>query len=212
MLTNRQKEILAFLINSHEAVGVMPSTREVQQHFGFASQTAAVDVIRALEKKGCLKRLPGKARGIVLAGCLPAAPGPAALCLPLYGTIAAGYAGVSSALPGDSIRVDRAICGLQSADGCYALKVEGDSMSGAHIMEGDYVILDAKRKPRHHDVVAARLDGRMTLKRLVIEADRLWLKAENPAFPRRIPVQASMLQGVMRGLIRGAGSPGLMPD
>lgn len=204
MLTNRQKEVLAFLMNSQEAVGVMPSTRELQQHFGFASQTAAVDVIRALEKKGYLKRLPGKARGIVLAGTQPDAA-PASLCLPLYGTIAAGYAQATSTLPGHSIHVDRAVCGLASADGCFALKVQGDSMCGAHIMEGDYVILDTRCAPRHHDVVAARLEGRLTLKRLVMEGQNLWLKAENPGFPQRLPVQRSMIHGVMRGLIRGSG-------
>ena len=81
-------------------------------------------------------------------------------------------------------------------------------MTAAHIMEGDYVILDAKRKPRHQDVVAARIEDQMTLKRLVIEGDRLWLKAENPNFPNLMPVQPSMLQGVMRGLIRGEAEPG----
>ena len=64
-LTARQQELLDFLHKSHRTMGVMPSTREIQAHFGFASQTAAMSHLRALERKGVIKRLAGKARAVV---------------------------------------------------------------------------------------------------------------------------------------------------
>lgn len=202
MLTKRQEEVLAFLVSSRDSIGLMPSTREIQEHFGFASQTAAVDVLRALERKGALKRLPGKARGIVLAGSdMPTAP--PVLCLPLYGVVTAGYANETHELPGEYLRIDTEASGLRSADGCFALKVRGDSMIGAHILDGDYVIIDAKRTPRHRDIVAALIDGQTTLKRLMVEGTNLYLKAENAHFPNLIAAEELMIQGVMRGLVRG---------
>lgn len=202
MLTKRQEEVLAFLVSSRDSIGLMPSTREIQEHFGFASQTAAVDVLRALERKGALKRLPGKARGIVLAGSdVPTVP--PVICLPLYGVVAAGYANAMDELAGEYLRIDTEASGLTSADGCFALKVRGDSMIGAHILDGDYVVIDAKRPARHRDIVAALIDGQTTLKRLMVEGSKLYLKAENPHFPNLIAAEELMVQGVMRGLVRG---------
>ncbi len=65
MLTSRQQQLLDFIRSYHRTMGVMPSTREIQQHFGFASQTAAVSHLRALERKGAIKKLAGKARALV---------------------------------------------------------------------------------------------------------------------------------------------------
>ena len=64
-LTKRQQEILDYMRKAHHETGVMPSTREIQHYFGFASQTAAMGHLRALEKKGAIQRLPGKARAVV---------------------------------------------------------------------------------------------------------------------------------------------------
>lgn len=205
MLTKRQEEVLVFLRDSRQEHGLMPSTREIQQHFGFASQTAAVDVLRALERKGSLRRLPGKARGIVLTEGhdTPNPDAAAVLRLPLYGVVAAGFANETTQTTNDYIRVDAEACGLKSAAGCFALKVRGDSMIGAHILDGDYVIVDATRPPRHRDIVAALIDGQTTLKRLMIEGTHRWLKAENPLFPDLIAADELTVQGVMRGLVRG---------
>ena len=65
MLTDRQQQLLDFLRQYHSENGLMPSTREIQNHFGFASQTAAVSHLRALEKKGVIQRVAGKARALV---------------------------------------------------------------------------------------------------------------------------------------------------
>ena len=201
MLTARQQEVLQFLQKSRQTTGLMPSTRGIQEEFGFSSQTAAMDVLRALERKGVLRRIPGVARGIVLTQ--PAAPPDTIVSIPLYGTIAAGYPGCSSESPGEFLRVDSAATGLGAAKGCFALRVRGDSMTNAHILDGDYVILDAVRPPQHRDVVAALIDGETTLKRLMVEQSNWWLKAENPRFPDLIPADSLQIQGVMCALIRG---------
>src|ERR1700693_4954353 len=65
-LTERQQEVLDYISHMQATAGVMPSTREIQEHFGFASQTAAVNHLRALEKKGMIHRQPGKARAVAV--------------------------------------------------------------------------------------------------------------------------------------------------
>ncbi len=201
MLTKRQEEVLNYLRASRDKSGVMPSTREIQVHFGFASQTAAVDLLRALERKGALRRLPGKARGIVLSDHVPG--GNTMAAIPLHGIIAAGYARLAEESVGEYLRVDPVVTGLGRGEGCFALRVRGDSMVGAHILDGDYVILDSVRTARHGDIVAALIDGETTLKRLMIDGSHRWLKAENPQFPNLIPADELTVQGVMRALIRG---------
>ena len=198
-LTKRQEEVLDFLKASRQAQGLMPSTREIQEYFGFASQTAAVDVLRALERKGSLKRLPNKARAILLTEHEESSHTDSSIInLPLFGAVAAGYAETPFPKHGEFLRVDRSVLGLHSAEGCFALKVRGDSMVGAHILDGDYVILDANRLPRHGDIVAALIDGQTTLKRLMIEGPRRWLQAENPRFPDLVAEEQLLVQGVMR--------------
>ncbi|MBV9462722.1 MAG: repressor LexA, partial [Verrucomicrobiae bacterium] len=78
-----------------------------------------------------------------------------------------------------------------------------DSMTGAHIVEGDVVILEF-RPAKPDDVVAALIDGETTLKRLVQRKGKTFLKAENAAYPDLIPAQELVIQGVMVGLIRGS--------
>ena len=89
MLTDRQQQLLEFLRQYHLEHGLMPSTREIQNHFGFASQTAAVSLLRALEKKGAIQRVPGKARALVFPEQLERDE---IVDIPIYGHIAAGMA------------------------------------------------------------------------------------------------------------------------
>ena len=70
-LTQRQQAVLDFLKSEHRKTGLIPSTREMQAHFGFASQTAAMSHLRALEKKGAVARLPGKARAVMFPDIFP---------------------------------------------------------------------------------------------------------------------------------------------
>ncbi|MBN12499.1 MAG: repressor LexA [Opitutaceae bacterium] len=191
-LTRRQGEILDFVRKERSRKGKVPSTREIQRHFGFASQTAAVNHLKALERKGCLRRLPGD--------LLPVNSDRFSQ-IPLLGLIPAGLPTFEEEHSEGGVAVDLSSIGLPEGARTFALTVRGDSMIGAHIQEGDVVVLEY-REPRDGDVVAALIDGETTLKRFVLDNGRPFLKAENPAYPDLIPAMELIVQGVMVALTR----------
>lgn len=197
-LTERQTQILDFIERALDRGGVMPSTREIQDHFGFASQTAAVNHLRALEKKGFIQRQPGKARAVVLTSHLQRE---SIVDVPIYGSIAAGFAETVAQEDEGTLSIDAGTLGVQRGQRVFALKVRGDSMIGANIHEGDLVILE-RREARPGAVVAALIDGETTLKRLVKERGQFFLRAENPRYPDLLPLGELEVQGVMVALIR----------
>lgn len=201
MLTTRQQEILDFLRYEHRKTGIMPSTREIQQHFGFSSQTAAVSHLAALEKKGVIQKLAGKARALMFTDELEREP---ILDIPIYGQIPAGYGDDGVPEPEGQVSVDVRSLGLTIRSNSYALRVRGDSMIDAHILDGDVVVMEDKAA-RNRDIVAALIDGETTLKRLVIENRKRFLRAENENYPDLLPARELLIQGVMVGLIRSLG-------
>jgi repressor LexA len=197
-LTDRQQQVLDFIADSQAARGLLPTTREIQQHFGFASQTAAVNHLRALERKGIIQRAAGKARAVALTAQLGRER---IIDVPIYGQIAAGFAETVEQESDGMVSIDAATCGVTKGKRVFALKVRGDSMIGAGINDGDLVILE-NREPQPGAIVAALIDGETTLKRYVHQRGRPYLKAENPRFPDLIPVRELLVQGVMVALIR----------
>lgn len=199
-LTTRQIEILDYLRKSQRETGIMPSTREIQHYFGFASQTAAMSHLRALEKKGVIQRLPGKARAVVFPEDLDRAE----ICdIPIYGRIAAGFGEEQQQEQEGCLSIDVTSLGVARKRDTFALIVRGDSMIDAHICDGDTVVLE-RREPRNRDIVAALIDGETTLKRYIQGKTRTYLQAENPRFPDLIPVEELIIQGVLVALIRKA--------
>lgn len=199
-LTQRQREILDYLKDAQRRTGFMPSTREIQHFFNFASQTAAMSHLRALEKKGVIQRQPGKARAIIFPDELDRGE---IADIPIYGSIAAGMAQDVEPEREGCIAVDISALGIPRHARTFALKVRGDSMINAHICHGDTVILEY-REPRKNDVVAALIDGETTLKRYVVEGGKPFLRAENPDFPDLIPAHELIIQGVLIALLRHA--------
>lgn len=197
-LTLRQQEILDYLKKSQRQTGIMPSTREIQHFFGFASQTAAMSHLRALERKGVIQRIPGKARAVVFPDELDRGE---VADIPLYGNIAAGMAQDVESEREGSICVDIAALGIPSNAKTFALKVRGESMIDAHICHGDTVILE-RREPRKGNIVAALIDGETTLKRYMVEKGQPFLRAENADFPDLIPARELIIQGVLIALLR----------
>ena len=198
MLTQIQQQLLEFLKEYHSNNGLMPSTREIQVHFGFASQTAAVSHLKALEKKGVIQKVPGKARALVFPEQLEREE---ILDIPIYGQIAAGMASETEQQNEGCLSIDVATLGVPRSAKTFALKVRGDSMIDAHIMSGDCVILELK-EPRRGDIVAALIDGETTLKRYVIKDGMPYLQAENELYPDLVPVRELVIQGVMVALLR----------
>ena len=199
-LTKRQQEILDYLRKAHRETGIMPSTREIQHYFGFASQTAAMSHLRVLERKGVIQRLPGKARAVVFPEDLDRGE---MIDVPIYGQIAAGMGQDAEPDPEGSIALDAAAFGVNGRNKTFALRVRGDSMIDAHICNGDTVILEV-RPPRKGDIVAALIDGETTLKRYVMKDGQPYLQAENEDFPDLMPVSELVVQGVMVALLRQA--------
>ncbi|HEU5079865.1 MAG TPA: transcriptional repressor LexA [Opitutaceae bacterium] len=197
MLTERQQKILDFVLRTQSENGAFPTLREIQAHFGFASPFAVTRHLQALEKKGMLKRQPGKSRSFIS----PAGFSTPATRIPLYGTIPAGLPTAAEQQPDSYVGVDLATLGIRQGTTVYALQVRGDSMVGANIIEGDLVFLTPK-EPRPRDIVAALIDGESTLKRFLLQRGQPFLRAENPRYPDLIPANELFIQGVMVGLLR----------
>ncbi len=199
-LTNRQQEVYDFLKREVRESGVMPSSRDIQSHFHFASQTAAMNHLRSLEKKGVIQRQEGKARAIAFTDELDREE---IVDIPVYGSIAAGMGEDQEQQKDGCLSIDIRSLGIPRNARTFALKVRGDSMIDAHICDGDTVILEF-REPRRGDVVAALIDGETTLKRYVIQENKPYLQAENEMFPDLIPARELIIQGVMVALLRNA--------
>ena len=197
-LTARQQEVLDFIRRQLELTGFSPSSREIQAHFGFQSQTAAMNHLRALERKGVINRTPGKARSAVDRNFRLL---PRLRAIPILGQIPAGMPSEASESSGFNLGVDLAAFGVERGAEVFAVRVRGDSMIDAQIADGDTVLLQ-KRVPTNGEIVAALIDGESTLKRYLLDHGEPFLKAENPLYPDLLPAAELVIQGVMIGLLR----------
>ena len=198
MLSKRQNAVLGFVREEQDRTGLIPTTREIQDHFGYKSQTSVQDILNALERKGAIERHPGKARSLILSSFTRR---PTLVDIPIYGTIPAGMPTDQEQENEGCITVDIDSLKIPKNARTFALKVRGDSMINAHIQEGDTVILEFK-EASNRDIVAALIDGDTTLKRYVVQRGKPFLKAENPKYPDLIPAQELVIQGVMVALFR----------
>ena len=197
MLTPGQKKILDFIETEQRASGLTPSTREIQEHFGFASQTSVMQYLAALERKGVLQRHARKARALVTSGTRMRV-----VDIPIYGQIPAGMSTLAEENIEGHVALDLESLNASRSARTFALRVRGDSMIGAHILDGDIVILEDRQTAKSGDIVAALIDGETTLKRYVTERGRPYLKAENPRYPDLVPARELRIQGVMTSLVR----------
>ena len=199
-LTTRQQQILDFIQQEQRLNGVTPSTREIQEHFGFSSQTTVMDHLNALKRKGAVQQIERQARSLVLPGTVRRA---SIIDIPIFGTIPAGMPADQQQEEDGFVAVDSDLVPITRNATTFALKVRGDSMVNAGIYENDTVILEVK-EPRNNDVVAALIDGETTLKRYIVQKGKPYLQAENPKYPDLIPAQELVVQGVMIALFRVA--------
>jgi repressor LexA len=197
MLTERQKGILEFIQSEQREKGITPSTREIQHHFGYASQTSVMQYLGALERKGFLNRHARKARALITP-----LQKVRITDIPIYGQIPAGMATLTEQNIEGHVALDTGSVNASKNGRTFALRVRGDSMIDAHILDGDLVILEDRKDVQNGDIVAALIDGETTLKRYVMEHGRPYLKAENPLFPDLVPARELRIQGVMVSLVR----------
>ena len=178
MLTERQQDILGFIQNEQREKGITPSTREIQKHFGYASQTSVMQYLVALEKKGFLDRHARKARALVTP-----VQKVRITDIPIYGQIPAGMAGASEEAIEGQVSLDTHNVNASKNARTFALRVRGDSMIDAHILDGDIVILEDGKEVRSGDIVAALIDGETTLEALCDRPRSSVFKSGESAFP-----------------------------
>ncbi len=214
-LTDRQQAILAFMQKFLAKHAYWPSIRDIQAHFKFASTNAVHGHLQALERKGVLERVPGAARAYRINVETPAAadnviiryegPDEDAIQVdqvPVMGAIAAGFPDhTESSGVLDQLQVPIREGARRRPPQSFALRVRGDSMIDANIFDGDMVVIEPGQ-PKPGDIVAALIDGETTLKRLVRQGGKTYLKAENPAYPELYPVSELTVQGIAKSVVR----------
>lgn len=200
-LTPRQSEMLNFLRYFQSKEGMAPTYREIAARFRFKSPKAASDHINALEKKGYVRRRGGRSRGIEL---LPSENGisAAAFSIPVLGNIPAGYPEEQTEKDHGLLAVDIVTLGLTKDHRLFAVRVEGESMEGRGIYNGDWVVVDADDPPHEGNIVVALIDGQNTLKTLARKNESFFLKAENPDYSDLIPITEMVIQGTVKAVLR----------
>ena len=164
MLTEKQEAILDYVRAVQSERGMPPSTRDIQRQFGYASQNAAMNHLRALARKGAIEQINGRTWGLKARLVQTQL-----FTVPLYGSIPAGPPVSAEQSADETIQIDPALFGLpaRALRRIWALRVRGDSMIEAHILDGDIALLE-HREPRSGDIIAALVNGtETTLKRLV---------------------------------------------
>lgn len=210
MLTQKQKDLLLLIDTRIKAVGVPPSYDEMKDALGLASKSGIHRLITALEERGFVRRLPNKARALEvikipegLQKDEPLKPVAAndSYEIPFVGKIAAG---LPIAAIEDSHNLMAVPPNLLGNGDHYALEIEGESMIGAGILDGDVVVVRKSNTARNNEIVVALVDQEeATLKRIYKRDGQVELIAENPDHPTRIygPDRVEV-QGILVGLVR----------
>lgn len=199
-LTKAQTRVLEMIREAIRVDGRPPTRAEIATALGYRSVNAAESHLRALERRGAIRLHNGASRGIQ---CLLDVDDPdtTEIGLPVIGRVAAG-------VPIDSqAHIERVVPvqpHLFTTRPDYLLTVHGDSMQGIGILDGDLLAVLKRRDAANGDIVVARVDGEVTVKRLRIEAHRVLLIAENPAYaPIEVHDPDSLLiEGLAVGVIR----------
>ena len=203
-LTERQQQILGFIQGKQDSEGITPPLREIAAHFRFRSPNAALAHVQALRDKGFLRSLAGRARSLRVVD--PNRPKdrfrPRVVSVPIYGSIPAGPPEDTTQEEEGCVLIDVKTLGIKPTARTFGLKVRGDSMIGKSIVDADIAIIEHGVQPRSGDVVAALIDGQVTLKTFVLQRGKPYLRAENPRYPNLIPREELQIQGVMVALVR----------
>lgn len=170
-LTARQQKVLDFISRYSQTHGYSPTLRDIAAHLGVISNFGVNRHLDALEKKGWITQ-SGTSRGIVLTR-----QGGKSISLPIVGTVRAGHLQPAIEDIQGFFSVDQ---GQVKGDGCFFLKVKGDSMIGAGIFDGDLALVRPQPSAENRDTVVAMVDGEATLKWFYRERDHIRLQPANP--------------------------------
>tara|TARA_B110000014_G_scaffold257972_1_gene243364 strand:- start:120 stop:728 length:609 start_codon:yes stop_codon:yes gene_type:complete len=198
-LTPRQQQIFNLIQRVIRETALPPTRAEIAEELGFRSVNAAEEHLRALERKGVIELLPGTSRGIRLKDALREQMG-----LPLVGRVAAGEPILAEEHIEAHYQIDPAFF---KSEPHFLLRVQGMSMRDAGILDGDLVAVHRSADIRNRQIVVARLEDEVTVKRYRQIGHEVWLMPENPDFdPIQIDLreQPMTIEGVVVGVMRNA--------
>jgi len=196
-LTPRQKEILELIQDVIYETGMPPTRAEIAAELGFKSANAAEEHLRALQRKGVLDLIPGASRGIQLKDSLRDQMG-----LPLVGQVAAGSPILAEEHIETHYRIDPQLFNPKPH---YLLRVQGMSMKDAGILDGDLVAVHRTPEVRSRQIIVARLEDEVTVKRYRQDGSIVSLLPENEDFEPIVvdlKEQELVIEGVVVGIIR----------
>jgi repressor LexA len=203
-LTARQREVLDFIRSFTDREGVPPTVREIGARFNVTPR-AAFDHLAALERKGHLERRT--AGGRQSRSLVPKARGMRDrwILVPILGRVAAGRPLLAEENWDGTLPIAPGTLSSRAED-VFALRVRGDSMIDAHILDGDLVVVRRQDSARSGEIVVALLEGEATVKRFVPDGEVIVLKPENPAMAPIVVSSAAAdfrILGKVVGLVRG---------
>lgn len=196
-LTNRQQQIFDLIKDTINETGMPPTRAEIASFFGFKSANAAEEHLKALAKKGYIEMLPGTSRGIRLAEQFLEEEG-----LPLIGQVAAGEPILAQEHVEDHYKMDGSLF-HPAAD--YLLRVNGESMKDIGILDGDILAVHQTTDVQNGQVIVARVEDDVTVKRFKREGNVVYLQAENEDFSPIVvdlTCQEFNIEGLAVGVIR----------
>ncbi|MDW6091262.1 transcriptional repressor LexA [Vibrio rhizosphaerae] len=199
-LTPRQQQVFDLIKSRIEDSGMPPTRAEIAKELGFRSANAAEEHLKALARKQVIEIVPGASRGIRI--LLDSANDPVEEGLPLIGRVAAGEPILAQEHVEAHYQVDPAMFRPQ-AD--FLLRVHGESMKNIGIMDGDLLAVHKTQDVRNGQVVVARVEDDVTVKRLERQGAKVLLHAENEDFtPIEVDLtsQELTIEGVAVGIIR----------
>lgn len=197
-LNSRQRQILAFIKDEIWEKGYPPSVREIGEAVGLSSSSTVHAHLAKLEEKGYIRRDPTKPRAIEVLDEGPVHPRKRLINVPVIGQVTAGAPILAVENIEDTFPVPTEFAG---GEGTFFLRVRGDSMIGAGILDGDYVLVRQQDTANNGDIVVALLGEEATVKRFYRERDHIRLQPENDALEPILSRDVRILGRVI-GLIR----------
>jgi repressor LexA len=199
-LTGRRREVYEFVVKAMRERGYPPTMREIAHALGLASPSTVLHHLRILEEQGYIEREPARNRAL-RPSSWRGGEMEGARFVPLVGRVAAGLPILAAEnLEGYLPLPQNLFTGRE----LFMLQVQGDSMNGASILEGDYVIVNQQTAADDGDIVVAMLEDEATVKRLFRRSDHVELRAENPRYEPIIAKDVQVL-GKVVGVVRALG-------
>jgi repressor LexA len=198
-ITNRQKQLLEFIVRQIREHNLPPSLSEMADYLGVKSKNAVSKLLAGLEEGGYIET-SGKARGVKVLNSLTDSLQKGLIRVPVLGTIQAGSPHLAEEFVEEWVNLPQTL--VKGRRDVFLLRVRGDSMINAGIHEGDLVIVRPTREAKNNDIVVALLHDEATVKRFVQIKNRAYLKAENPDYQNIYPKEEWMIQGKVVGVIR----------